>query len=243
MESWSELLGRALDTPGARYARLTDPASGSVVAARGTPAPDAGPAAAVTGWAAAEEASGHPLDDAVITTDTAYHLVRTLPGDRAPLLVYLCVDRTHGNLALARRTLVSLRRYPLPPGNTSGSEVSGGPLVPAQAPAPAIERTPSAIPLPRRGSGATTPSAPPVRVPVPVVTPSPSPRVDRAGPAPSPVPAAGAAPADRNRPTDPALHPRNPVEPPGGRWADDLRTMARILAGLRRMDRSHPTDG
>ena len=43
-----------------------------------------------------------------------------------------------------------------------------------------------------------------------------------APPAPPPQPAPLAVPPDQ----------------PGGRWADDLRTMARILAGLRRLDRS-----
>ncbi|GAA1392426.1 hypothetical protein GCM10009613_37080 [Pseudonocardia kongjuensis] len=216
MESWSEVLRDALEAPGVRYACVADPATGQVVAAHGTPAA-AGPratrpplpalsapsarsggpgpgtvpeaVAAVLGWAGTEiaTAAGPRFADAVISTDVAYHLVRTLHRDGAPLLAYLQVDRVRGNLALARRALLALPADPVP--------------VPAQPSAPEAERLPPvAIPLPRR------------------------------------------APAPAVQPPPPASTAAEPPDQPGSRWSHDLRTMARILAGLRRLDRPSATE-
>ncbi|OLL75164.1 hypothetical protein Ae168Ps1_3564c [Pseudonocardia sp. Ae168_Ps1] len=241
-----------------RYACLADPVAGTVVAAHGTtghdPEPDGGhppagsddPAgavpddvAAVLGWGSAEAGrTGPAFEDAVITTGEAYHLVRVLPRDGTALLAYLRVDRVRGNLALARRALLALPADPSPPANTSILEpappatdhpdatASTMPrlpavVVPEQAAAPAVERTPRpVIPLPRREPGPAGGSG------TPPAALAPAPRT------------AGPAAAD-----EPAAVPSGPPDGPGGGWADDLRTMARILAGLRRLDRSPTTDG
>lgn len=261
MESWSEVLRGVLDAPGVRYACLADPATGTVVAAHGAsgpgPVPDGpapgppgsgpaggavpGDAAAVLGWGSAEIGAGAPgrsLEDAVITTGEAYHLVRVLSRGDAALLAYLRVDRVRGNLALARRALLALPTNPSRPattaagagtstaavvpaqrdGRTTGRPADPGPravVVPEQAPAPAAERSPSPVPLPRREPGPVDtgpePGTPPASL---------APAARPAGGSAGEVPGTSAGPPDR----------------PGGRWADDLRTMARILAGLRRLD-------
>ncbi|BBF98893.1 MULTISPECIES: hypothetical protein [Pseudonocardia] len=224
------MLREALGAPGVRYACAADPATGQVVAAHGTaatgepppaaddlPDPSAaapgggavpggggavpGGVAAVLGWAGAEAAAtdtGARFEDAVITTDRAYHLVRTLHRDNAALLAYLQVDRVRGNLALARRALLTLPSEPIAVPNAEPI------AVPAQTAAPEAERIdPVAIPLPRRASTAA------------VEPPPPSPPVSTAS---------------------------EPPDRPGSRWSDDLRTMARILAGLRRLDRPSTTE-
>ncbi|MBP2364714.1 hypothetical protein [Pseudonocardia parietis] len=96
---------------------------------------------------------------------------------------------------------------PAPRSDTTGD--GRAPVVPAQARAPEGERTPPPpVPLPRRETGAPPPALPPAAGPT---EPPPDPD-DQA-----------------------AASPSAPPDQPGGRWADDLRTMARILAGLRRL--------
>lgn len=235
VESWSEDLRGVLDAPGARYACLADPATGAVVAAHGgagtRPGTGAGDppgtvpadAAAVLGWGSAEAGSGPAgpsFEDAVITTGASYHLVRAFSRDGGPLLAYLQVDRAHGNLALARRALLALSRTdPEQPAAAAGpvvpaprSDATGdgrAPVVPAQARAPEAERTPPPpVPLPRRETG-----APPSAL----------------------VPADGPTEPPPDPDDQAAVSASAPPDQPGGRWADDLRTMARILAGLRRL--------
>ena len=249
-----------LDAPGARYACLADPATGAVVAAHGTarwgPGPvDAdgppggvpGDAAAVLGWAATESApaaAGPAFADAVITTDAVYHLVRVLPRDDATLLAYLQVDRARGNLALARRALLALPvtsddtgRSPAPAAPTP----TAYPLVPAQAPAPEAERTPPLpVPLPRRAPGSVA-HRPPAGLPPPALAPAAVPTPAPAAPPPGETPAGTptGTPTGEDTGEDtaaPAGPLSGPPDQPGRRWADDLRTMARILAGLRRLE-------
>ncbi|MEQ3551265.1 hypothetical protein WIS52_12355 [Pseudonocardia nematodicida] len=242
MESWSEALRDVMDVPGARYACITDLA-GAVLAARGdgggsgggeVPAPDpAGTAAAAApppdqattllGWGRGQAA----LEDVVVTTGQAYHLVRTLPRGGDALLAYLRVDRSRGNLALARRALQALPGNPSPPAQMLAPPV---PDTARRGPAGATRSRP-VHPQPSR----TGIPAPPIPIPVQ----SRAPVVERHPPLPVPLPRRG-----HDHPGDdgadapgPAVGgpPVAPPGPPGGRWADDLSTLARVLAGLRRL--------
>lgn len=259
MESWSEVLRGALDAPGARYACLADPATGAVVAAHGTarwgpdPVDTDGPpggvpadASAVLGWAATESApaaAGPAFADAVITTDAVYHLVRVLPRDDATLLAYLQVDRARGNLALARRALLALPVTSDDAGHSPAPAApapAAHPVVPAQASAPEAERTPPLpVPLPRRAPGSVT-HRPPAGLPppalAPAAVPTPAPAAPPSTETPNETTGTTTGEAGAEDTAAPAGPLSGPPDQPGRRWADDLRTMARILAGLRRLE-------
>ena len=205
---------------------------GRVLSARG----DAGAAGLVLRWGrdvrAVSRARARDLEDLMITSTSAYHLLRRLAVDDAdPAWVYVRVGRAEGNLALTRRRLAMLvLRAPAP----------AVPAVPAD---PSVPAAPS-VPLPRRRPGALLPPAVrradasavavAARVPAPLfepTTPSPEPAVlVAAAPPPSPrLPALPPAPVPAPVPA-PA-----PVSPtPAAEWATDLSVMRRLLAGLRR---------
>jgi hypothetical protein len=154
-------------------------------------------------------AAGDGLDDLMVTSRRAYHLVRQVEsGLPEPVLVYLCLDRGRGNLALARRELAATRL---------GERAD----VPAQALPPVAERT----------GAAPTVAVPPAPATAPPAAGPPAAR------RPSPVPRGGgrvAVPLPRRSPA--ALPPPAPPRPRvGAGWSDDVGTMRRLLDGLRRL--------
>ncbi|WP_224392732.1 hypothetical protein [Pseudonocardia sp. ICBG1293] len=208
--------------PGTGYACVADPATGELVAdAGGRVVPGL---AAVLGWGAAQVVPGGPgpvFEDAVITTREGHHLLRALPRDgAAPLLAYAHLDRSGSPVALARRAL-------RPAGTPTQRTVSQ-------------VRTPDTI----RPVEQDRPVAP-VRLtdagpaPIAVPRPSPVPEAERTPPPAVPLPRRAPGPAGTAQPPGPPAEPDRDAEharavPGGGRWADDLGTMARILAALRR---------
>ncbi|MEJ8282221.1 hypothetical protein [Pseudonocardia spirodelae] len=158
------------------------------------------------------------------------------------------------------------RGTPVPaglPGHTNAQLRTGSPARPRMAarPAPPAAAPPGVLPAPAGtpvvdapGDGppppraaavppAAPPAASPVRgdpaVPVAVPMPSPVPDAERTPGPVVPLPRRAPAPAPREDPA-PAAGPG--AAPAGARWADDLGTMARVLAALRRLDRSSATE-
>src|SRR3712207_2660300 len=102
-------LDRLLALPGADYACAVD-ADGRALRAVGA---DAGPADALLEWgrqtASVSTARERELEDVMITSTSAYHLVRRCPlRDAEQAWVYVRVARDRGNLALTRRCLAGL---------------------------------------------------------------------------------------------------------------------------------------
>ncbi len=201
-------LGALLAVPGVRYACAADGATGQRLDERGE---DAGTALAVLEWgrriASVSHARGRDLDDLMITSATAYHLLRPVPaGAAGTVWVYVRAARDGGNLAATRRVLAGL---------TSGVTAPAAPA--------------GSVPVPR----VTTPAAPAGSVPVP-----------REPLSATPVAMAAAAP---DRPGSPsglrALPPAPRSSAPPTReeaplalsWRNDLETLTRLLAGLRRL--------
>ncbi|MFP5068785.1 hypothetical protein ACLFMI_03845 [Pseudonocardia nantongensis] len=247
----------------------------------GSDAPD-GTAVALLDWARTEDARAG-FEDAMITTERAYHLVRAAHGASGRVLVYLLLDRSRGNLALARRALArwpgSTATAPEPalssgdgtPGDRPGTApprpltamptrgdarpVTALPGSAALRPVPP-ERAPELPPVPTTATAPVdptartrTPPAVPARVTVPRQAPPPAAEQDPpvqvplprrgGGTPPSGTAPASTAPAARGPAEPPDGAGRvTPAAPPGGRWADDVSTMARILEGLRRLDGS-----
>jgi hypothetical protein len=240
-----ELLRELLQIPGANFCCIADGAMGKVIGSAGsTPDEGSGVALAVLGWGSTaagylSAAASDELDDLIITSRRAYHLVRRLDGRSGqPLLIYLRLDRQKANLAVARRALSSARAggTPVPHQRTllvleetaahsdvmepARASVSAAPMAPARTPADRqaapTRRQVAALPSPRR--------------------PRPAPRaVPRAGPPPSPPPlprrTAEPPPPAAPRPTGGAGLPTVA----GQHWADDGGTMKRLLAALRRL--------
>ena len=207
---------------------------------------DAGAAGLVLGWGrdvrAVSRSRARDLEDLMITSSSAYHLLRRVAVDGAePAWVYVRVGRAEGNLALTRRRLAMLALH-------------------APAPAVAVD---TAVPLPRRRPGALLPPAVrhsgatggtvASRVPAPLFEPPahlpqlPVPPVAQLPVAQSPVaqsPVAQSPVPQSPVPQPPLPSPRRPgpaptpaPEPqtPATGWATDLTVMRRLLAGLRRL--------
>jgi hypothetical protein len=232
-----ECLAPVRDLQGLSHACLVDDADGRVLAAIGA---DEGTAAAVLAWGrragAVATDRGRDLDDLIVTTDAAHHLLRAVSGPAQGPWVYLRVRREDGNLALARRQLAA---------------VAGLASAPARPALPAPTRPddrPGTVPFPRRTpSGPSTSvrpwASPPAASPAaPVPTPTPAPPA--AVPAlPAPRPARGAGPAAPSAfpPSAQAAAPagagwrttvRDSAGVLGQRWRTDPETLRRVLAGL-----------
>jgi len=242
-----ELLQELLQVPGANYSCIADGATGKVLDSAGS-APEAGSGVplAVLGWGSTAAgflaaAAGDELDDLIVTSRRAYHLVRQLDGRSGrPLLIYLRLDRTRANLAVARRALSIARTGPggVPPQrpavitqedagqNGSSRKTQEAPPVPAMAAGPAqADRPPlpsrrqvAALPLPRRPRPAPRATPRKIPAPVPVITTLPQRTAERPPPA-APERAQGTRPA--------SVH--------GQHWADDVSTMRRLLTALRKL--------
>ncbi len=182
--TYDTVLQELSSTPGARYSCIADAATRSILAERGAGDVDPG---TVLGWGdsvAAGLAGGDDpdgLDDLIVTGARSYHLVRRARASAVrPLLVYVCLDRSRSNLALARRALSSAvvdrldvaptwaePVVPAPPPAPAPPPVA---IPPAPPPEPAAVAPPRvAVPLPRRS-------------PAPVQAAAPAPRAPSTGP-------------------------------------------------------------
>ncbi|QJY48366.1 hypothetical protein [Pseudonocardia broussonetiae] len=227
------VLRELLQIPGATYACAAARSGGELLAEAGAEPVDP---AVVVRWArsAADFLANadDELDDLMVSSRRSYRLVRPVdaPGS-GPLLLVLCLDRARANLAVGRRELARVRLDDVAPEQALPPASMPDPAPPA-AWAPLPRRVPSAIPpAPSRvpqvrtrwpalaSPGASSLSVPAARAAVP------QPR----GGAVLPAPRAG-LPA---RPEPPAPSEVGPSAAPAPRWADDVGTMRRLLAGLR----------
>jgi hypothetical protein len=224
----AECLAPVRDLPGLAHACLLDETDGRVLAAIGT---DEGTVAAVLAWGRRARAvatdRGRALDDLIVTTDAAHHLLRAVGGPAPGPWAYVRVRREHGNLALARRQLAAVTTAPalpaLPPPARPGTvpfprRTPSGPSTSARPWA----SPPAASPAGRAPGSASAVPAPPAAVPV-----LPAPRTAGrtalpAGPPTSPPPP-GAGWRSTVRDTAGVL---------GQRWRTDPETLRRVLAGL-----------
>jgi hypothetical protein len=242
--SAAECFAPVRDLPGLSHACLLEP-GGHVLAEIG--ADEGAAAAAVLAWGrravAVATDRGRTLDDLIVTTDAAYHLVRAIGGLVDGPWIYLRVRRDGGNLALARRQLAAITTAasaPAPPAVRS-SRGSAGVPIPRRNPA-----TTPALP-----AAASVPTAPPSRASPPAASPAPvpwaRPPAERTTATPVAVPAlpaprspAGPAamPARPQPPAEPARR-RTSVRDSAGvltqRWRTDPETLRRVLAGLLRL--------
>jgi hypothetical protein len=211
------VLQELLRLPGATYCCAVEQDSGQLLGEAGR---DRGAADEVLPWgrtaAGFLAADGDDLDDVMMTSRRAYHLVRRLDGHPSPLLVYLCLDRSRANLALSRRELALVQ--PLVPGAARPAPPPVNPQLEAVTPGAVVE--PAVLPRRVAARVPPPPAAMPARTRVAGVPLVPAPRagartVDR-----PPRAADGEAPVDRGQLVAP-------------RWADDVGTMRRLLAGLR----------
>lgn len=128
-ESVQQVLRDVHRLPGAVGCCVVDPATGEVLT---EPAAPSAFTTEVVRWAAAVAAllstpPVHELDDIMITSRGAYHLVRRVaPAGRRPLLVVLALDRAVSNLAVARRELAA----------SGSTDVVAGPVLRPVTPLP-----------------------------------------------------------------------------------------------------------
>ncbi|MEU2391220.1 hypothetical protein [Streptomyces sp. NPDC007369] len=131
MPGIDECLLEAMALPGARGAALVDWSSGLALGTAGeSPVGDhettaaetaelaraaaeyesfAQPAPAAMAQAAAAGADGPPVEDVIVTTRTGYHVLRFVETSfDSSVFLHLWLDRTEGNLALARHRLRAL---------------------------------------------------------------------------------------------------------------------------------------
>jgi hypothetical protein len=97
-------LRELLDVPGTVYACAADPA-GPVVADAGSPDPKGEAEAVLQSLAPVVLATG--IDDILVTSAVHHHVIRRFPVGSRTLVVHMVLDRSRGNLALARHTLAS----------------------------------------------------------------------------------------------------------------------------------------
>ncbi|MER5482109.1 hypothetical protein ABT024_02675 [Streptomyces sp. NPDC002812] len=125
MPGIDECLLEAMALPGARGAALVDWSSGLALGTAGeSPVGDHETTAAETAELAraaaeyesfapdgteAQDGAGPPVEDLIVTTRTGYHVLRFVETSfDSSVFLHLWLDRTDGNLALARHRLRSL---------------------------------------------------------------------------------------------------------------------------------------
>ena len=259
------------DLPGLLHACLLDENGGRVLAEVGT---DEGTAAAVLAWGrragGVATDRGLTLEDVIVTSDVAHHLLRAVDGARSRgSWVYLRVDRDRGNLALARRRLAAVAGPSVPSGAPRSTPRPLGAPTPTPLP-PASPAATSAPPramagtFPRRVPERSIPAAAPTAAPAASIAapPTAAPTAGPAGPAalPSALPAPPALPEPRRPPgSAPMTRPAGPVPPAdvehrrsppqdsagvlAQRWRTDPETLRRVLSGLLRLGRGTPPGG
>jgi hypothetical protein len=114
----ADALHGLLRLPGATYSCVVERDSGRVLAESGRGESGTGDGEGVVPYSVArwgtavaamfDATSGDELDDVMITGRRSYHLLRAL-GPSGSVLVYLRLDRTRSNLAVARRELAAVR--------------------------------------------------------------------------------------------------------------------------------------
>ena len=164
------------DLPGLTRARLVDASGNHVLADVGDDDARDDTVGAVLDWgrraAAVAVDRELVLDDLIVTTDVAHHLLRRLDTPSAPgAWVYLRVRRDQGNLALARRRLAAV-------GTVRTLALEPGRATPAPEPARiGPSRRPTSAAIPAAASPVSTPVSTPGSTPVPspVSTPVPTP--------------------------------------------------------------------
>jgi hypothetical protein len=209
-----------LELPGSRYSCVAELESGRILIESGAAMVDP---AAVLRWGmeaagVLETVDDGGMEDFIMTSRNHYHLLRPVSAGQS-LLVYLCVDRTRANLALARRELAAAR-----PEYEPEPEPQRGPVAPV--PEPLKRRLPAASRM-----AAAMPPAPTKRTSRSVKTAGsgiaevPLPRRTGSTTLPAAMPPPAAAPRQRSS-GGPVL---------GQPWADDIATMNRLLTALRAM--------
>jgi hypothetical protein len=145
--------------PGSTHAAVVDERSGALLAESGSAGSDT-PLTALLTWARRTTARPGPgdLDDLVVTTDRAFHVLRRRTAGGGPVWTYLRVDRSRGNLALARRAAATAAAPARPPASRPVGLRSGLP-----------KRPPTALPAAPRAVGSHPP--PP---PIPSTAPAPA---------------------------------------------------------------------
>ncbi|MCM1965950.1 MULTISPECIES: hypothetical protein [unclassified Streptomyces] len=125
MPGIDECLLEAMALPGARGAALVDWSSGLALGTAGeSPVGDHETTAAETAELAraaaeyesfapdgteAQDGAGPPVEDLIVTTRTGYHVLRFVETSfDSSVFLHLWLDRTDGNLALARHRLRAL---------------------------------------------------------------------------------------------------------------------------------------
>jgi hypothetical protein len=252
-----DALQELLRLPGARYSCVADPVTGQMI---GEPVGDPSVVPTVLlawGGGAARylaEIEADELDDLIVTSRHSYHLVRQVGTVvSGGLLIYLCLDRARGNLAVARRELGSARLHErIAAGSHLGTrpaQSSAKPSLPAASPVRAPVRTsgraapPAALPS---AMSAVAPAAPPAPTPsgsspsgaVSVLGANPVAAVPWPRTAPTTLPRRAAAPLPpaRSAPESEASSTPPPGLPGSGvPWANDVPVLRRLLAALRRM--------
>lgn len=250
--TFREVLLDLMDLPGANYSCVADRVSGTLLGEVGSSTVAPGVVMEWGGGAAAFLAAspGDGLDDLMITSHRSYHLVRPVAaGASRWLMIYLCLDRSRSNLAVARRELAS------PTLHKRIAVASVGPPPAAADPPGPGPRRPAPAPVPGSHNGASpavallsrvppTARAGPVEPPGGAGAPAPSRTAAMAGEAlggvrsdtrlaPSSVPLPRRGGPSR-------VPPPLPVEPapvveqvPAQSWATDVGTMRRLLTALR----------
>lgn len=116
--SIDQSLQQLLDIDGATGAAIIDSESGMTLVQGGDPGFDLGVAAAGSSNVVRAQLAtmrdigrSEAIDDIMITLDNQYHLINVLNGETTSgLFVYLVLNRTGANLALARFRLASVAK-------------------------------------------------------------------------------------------------------------------------------------